>query len=164
MLFVFYGLCCARGLCATPLATPRVFGHGRRTRRTCLCGESIELSDLLEQLTVQGQSAVASFTVQTAKSIAVLPFVDMSQNQDQEWFADGLSEEILNALTRVPDLLVTSRTSAFSYKGTEKNVPTIAQELGVANILEGSNIHSPIMPFNNILFIHHNALINCHRG
>ena len=71
-------------------------------------------------------------------SIAVLPFVDMSQNQDQEWFADGLSEEILNALTRVPDLLVTSRTSAFSYKGTEKNVPTIAQELGVANILEGS--------------------------
>ena len=74
----------------------------------------------------------------TEKSIAVLPFSDLSQNQDQEWFADGLAEEILNALTRTPDLLVTSRTSAFSYKGTDKNVPTIAEELGVAHILEGS--------------------------
>lgn len=74
----------------------------------------------------------------TAKSIAVLPFADLSRDRDQEWFADGLAEEIINALTRTPDLLVTARTSAFSYKGTDKDVPTIAAELGVAHILEGS--------------------------
>lgn len=72
------------------------------------------------------------------KSIAVLPFADLSQEQDQEWFADGLAEEILNALARTPDLLVASRTSAFAYKGSDKDLRVIATELGVAHILEGS--------------------------
>ena len=72
------------------------------------------------------------------KSIAVLPFADLSQDQNQEWFADGLAEEILNALARTPDLMVSSRTSAFTYKGTDKDVSTIARELGVAHVLEGS--------------------------
>ncbi len=72
------------------------------------------------------------------KSIAVLPFADLSQAQDQEWFADGLAEEILNALARIPDLLISARTSTFAYKGSEKDVVTIADELGVAHILEGS--------------------------
>ncbi|MGI9235280.1 MAG: tetratricopeptide repeat protein, partial [Woeseiaceae bacterium] len=51
------------------------------------------------------------------RSIAVLPFVNMSSDQEQEWFADGLTEEILNSLARTPDLLVASRTSSFQYKG-----------------------------------------------
>ena len=72
------------------------------------------------------------------KSVAVLPFSDLSQNQDQEWFADGLAEEILNALARTPDLLISARTSTFAYKGTDKDIPTIAKELGVAHVLEGS--------------------------
>ncbi len=72
------------------------------------------------------------------KTIAVLPFVDLSQNRSQEWFADGLAEEILNALARTPDLMVSSRTSAFTYKDTDKDVSTIARELGVAHVLEGS--------------------------
>ena len=72
------------------------------------------------------------------KSVAVLPFADLSQNQDQEWFADGLAEEILNALARTPDLLISARTSTFAYKGTDKDIPTIAAELGVAHVLEGS--------------------------
>jgi TolB-like protein len=72
------------------------------------------------------------------KSVAVLPFADLSQNQDQEWFADGLAEEILNALARTPDLLISARTSTFAYKGTDKDIPTIAKELGVAHVLEGS--------------------------
>lgn len=72
------------------------------------------------------------------KSIAVLPFADLSESRDQEWFADGLAEEILNALARVPDLLVTSRTSSFAYKKTLKDAPTIGHELRVAHILEGS--------------------------
>ncbi len=72
------------------------------------------------------------------KSVAVLPFSDLSQGQDQEWFADGLAEEILNELSRTPDLLISARTSTFGYKGTDKDIPTIASELGVAHILEGS--------------------------
>ena len=72
------------------------------------------------------------------KSIAVLPFADLSQARDQEWFADGLAEEILNALTKTPDLLVSSRTSSFRYKGSTLDLPDIANELGVAHILEGS--------------------------
>ncbi|MEJ2534889.1 MAG: hypothetical protein P8008_05345, partial [Gammaproteobacteria bacterium] len=73
-----------------------------------------------------------------AKSVAVLPFADLSQDGDQEWFADGLAEEILNALARTPDLLVASRTSSFGYKGTSKDILQIADELGVAHVLEGS--------------------------
>ena len=72
------------------------------------------------------------------KTIAVLPFADLSQAQDQEWFADGLAEEILNALVRVPDLAVAARTSSFAYKGTNKDISEIAAELGVAHVLEGS--------------------------
>jgi len=72
------------------------------------------------------------------KSIAVLPFADLSQAQDQEWFADGLAEEILNVLAKTPDLLVSSRTSSFRYKNSSLDIPEIAQELGVAHVLEGS--------------------------
>jgi TolB-like protein/tetratricopeptide (TPR) repeat protein len=72
------------------------------------------------------------------KSIAVLPFVNMSSDQEQEWFSDGLTEEILNALARTPDLLVAARTSSFKYKGSNEDIPTIAGELGVAHVLEGS--------------------------
>jgi TolB-like protein len=73
-----------------------------------------------------------------AKSIAVLPFTDMSESQDQGWFADGLTEEILNALVRTPDLMVSSRTSSFAYRGAQTPIPRIASELGVAHVLEGS--------------------------
>ncbi len=73
-----------------------------------------------------------------SKSIAVLPFADLSQGGDQEWFADGLAEEILNSLAKTPDLLVASRTSSFRYKKSELDLPQIAAELGVAHVLEGS--------------------------
>jgi TolB-like protein len=72
------------------------------------------------------------------KSVAVLPFADLSREQNQEWFADGLAEEILNALARTPDIMVSSRTSAFAYKNTDKDLQTIARELGVEHVLEGS--------------------------
>ena len=74
----------------------------------------------------------------TDKSIAVLPFADFSRGGDQAWFADGLAEEILNALARTPDLAVSARTSSFKYKGSTLAVPQIARELGVAYVLEGS--------------------------
>ena len=81
-------------------------------------------------------SSVAEIDV--PKSIAVLPFADMSQSQDQGWFADGLAEEILNALVKVPDLQVAARTSSFQYKGSSQSIGEIAAELGVAHVLEGS--------------------------
>ncbi|HEY4302466.1 MAG TPA: TIR domain-containing protein [Candidatus Didemnitutus sp.] len=71
-------------------------------------------------------------------SLAVLPFVDMSQAKDQEYFSDGLAEELLDLLAKVPGLQVTSRTSAFAYKGKEVSLAQIARELNVAHILEGS--------------------------
>ena len=72
------------------------------------------------------------------KSIAVLPFLDMSEKKDQEFFSDGLAEELLDLLSRVPELHVAARTSAFSFKGKAEDVPTIARKLLVANVLEGS--------------------------
>jgi len=72
------------------------------------------------------------------RSIAVLPFVNMSDDKGNEYFSDGISEEILNVLARVPELHVTARTSSFSFKGEKKDVPEIARELKVRMILEGS--------------------------
>ncbi|MBT8219013.1 MAG: hypothetical protein KJP00_04280 [Bacteroidia bacterium] len=72
------------------------------------------------------------------KSIAVLPFIDLSPDKDQEYFSDGMMDEILNHLVKIEGLQVASRTSSMTYKGSTKKVGEIAQELGVANILEGS--------------------------
>ena len=72
------------------------------------------------------------------KSIAVLPFVDMSAAKDQEYFSDGLSEELLNLLSKIPELKVIGRTSSFSFKGKNEDLRTIGVKLGVAHILEGS--------------------------
>ncbi len=71
-------------------------------------------------------------------SIAVLPFADMSVKGDQEYFADGISEELLNLLAKIPNLRVISRTSAFSFKNQELEITEIAQRLSVGHILEGS--------------------------
>jgi adenylate cyclase len=71
-------------------------------------------------------------------SIAVMPFVNMSSDKEQEYFSDGMTEEILNALANVPNLAVTARTSVFSLKGQNKDIREIGQLLGVAYVLEGS--------------------------
>jgi serine/threonine protein kinase len=71
-------------------------------------------------------------------SIAVLPFADMSPGKDQEYFSDGLAEELTNALAKVPGLKVAGRSSAFQFKGRNEDVRTVGQKLNVANVLEGS--------------------------
>jgi eukaryotic-like serine/threonine-protein kinase len=85
-------------------------------------------------------STVSAVTVaaQRDKSIAVLPFVDMSENKDQEYFSDGLSDELINHLSRSPGLKVIARTSSFQFKGKNEDVRSIAGKLGVAHLLEGS--------------------------
>ena len=72
------------------------------------------------------------------KSIAVLPFADLSQARDQEYFCDGIQEEILTRLSKIRDLKVISRTSTQRFKSAPKNLPEIAKQLGVATILEGT--------------------------
>ena len=79
-----------------------------------------------------------SETQEREKSIAVLPFTNMSGDPEQEYFSDGMMEEILNQLVKIEDLQVTSRTTAMRYKTTAKSLGEIAEELGVATILEGS--------------------------
>ncbi len=74
----------------------------------------------------------------TNKSIAVLPFVDMSEKKDQEYFADGMAEEIIDLLVRIPDLKVIGRTSSFQFKGRNEDLRAIGTKLGVAYVVEGS--------------------------
>ncbi len=73
-----------------------------------------------------------------AASIAVLPFADLSPGKDQEYFSDGMAEEILNVLAKLDGLTVASRTSSFQFKGREIGIPEIAKELNVRHVLEGS--------------------------
>src|SRR5204863_10017819 len=82
--------------------------------------------------------AAASTATVDAHSIAVLPFVNMSSDKEQEYFSDGLSEELLNQLAQVPQLRVIARTSSFSFKGKDVDVAAIARALNVAHVLEGS--------------------------
>jgi TolB-like protein len=88
-------------------------------------------------------AVAAPATVPTAptiseKSIAVLPFADMSEKKDQEYFADGLSEELIDMLTKIPELRVPARTSSFYFKTRPSTLPEIAKALSVAHVLEGS--------------------------
>lgn len=76
--------------------------------------------------------------VTTQKSIAVLPFADVSPARDNEYFSDGLCEELLNVLTRVPGLRVASRTSCFAFRDKNADIPTVAERLHVTHVVEGS--------------------------
>jgi TolB-like protein/Flp pilus assembly protein TadD len=74
----------------------------------------------------------------SSNSIAVLPFVDMSPGHDQEYFSDGLAEELINDLAKVPNLKVVGRSSAFQFKGKNEDLRSVGRKLGVVNVLEGS--------------------------
>ena len=88
----------------------------------------------------QTQILPAATTAETGigNSIAVLPFANMSADEDNEYFCDGLAEELLNALSKIEDLKVAARTSAFSFKGRNAHASEIGEKLGVKNVLEGS--------------------------
>jgi TolB-like protein/Tfp pilus assembly protein PilF len=94
-------------------------------------------TDVARKAATAGSTAPVRTSV-PEKSIAVLPFVDMSEKKDQEYFSDGLAEELLNLLAQVPDLKVPARTSSFYFKGKQVTVAEIATALGVAHVLEGS--------------------------
>jgi len=92
----------------------------------------------LELPAAPNAAASSAVFAPTAHSIAVLPFLDMSEKRDQEYFSDGLAEELLDLLAKVPGLQVIARTSSFSFKGKSDDIPSIARKLNVANVLEGS--------------------------
>jgi TolB-like protein/Flp pilus assembly protein TadD len=89
-------------------------------------------------LAISKQTAAEEDPAQSDASIAVLPFVNMSDDSSNEYFSDGLSEELLNLLAKLPELHVTSRSSAFAFKGEKIDIPVVAKKLNVAHILEGS--------------------------
>jgi TolB-like protein/Flp pilus assembly protein TadD len=91
-----------------------------------------------ERAAIEQTTSAPAKLVTDDKSIAVLPFADMSPGKDQEYFSDGLSEELLNLLAKIPELRVAARTSAWSYKGKDVKIDQVGKELGVAHVLEGS--------------------------
>jgi TolB-like protein/class 3 adenylate cyclase len=94
------------------------------------------VKDLLTPVNIPQSKSMP--VVQLANSIAILPFKDLSPDGDQEWFCDGMTEQIISNLAKLPRLKVISRTSVMRYKESEKTIPEIGKELNVAHILEGS--------------------------
>ena len=84
------------------------------------------------------EQADAADEVEIDRSIAVLPFINMSDDINNEYFSDGISEELLNLLAKIPELKVASRSSAFQFKGEKIDIPVVAKQLNVAHVLEGS--------------------------
>jgi serine/threonine-protein kinase len=140
-----------------PIATTLAWYHGHRARHRVSGPELTIISVLLviagsllwwigrpSHEPAQSTASASAMTPDTAtaappeKSIAVLPFLDMSEKHDQGYFSDGLSEELIDMLTKVPDLRVPARTSSFYFKGKAEDIATIALRLHVANVLEGS--------------------------
>ena len=135
-----------------PIAVTLAWYHGHRARHR-VSGQ--ELSILIALLVVAGSvlwwvsrnthervPSVAAGSTATfnppAHSIAVLPFVDMSEKHDQEYFADGMAEEILDILAKIPQLTVIGRTSSFQFKGHTEDLRAIGEKLRAAYIVEGS--------------------------
>jgi len=96
------------------------------------------LGAIVAAFMIVSRRPTTSLTAIPENSIAVLPFVNMSEDKANEYFSDGISEELLNLLAKIPQLQVTARTSSFAFKGKEIGVPEIARTLHVANVLEGS--------------------------
>ncbi len=103
--------------------------------------ETAAIESAVEAATSQAlteQAAIEAAAAQSRKSIAVLPFINMSDDASNEFFSDGMSEELLNLLAKIPELRVTSRSSAFSYKGKDFKITDVGRDLNVAYVLEGS--------------------------
>jgi TolB-like protein/Tfp pilus assembly protein PilF len=115
---------------------------GKKLNHTIIIILSIALGFMLVDKFVlevgEATPAEEMAAVDIKPSIAVLPFVNMSDNKDNEYFSDGLSEELLNLLAKIPQLHVAGRTSAFQFKGTNQDLRVIGEMLNVANVLEGS--------------------------
>ncbi len=129
---------------ARPLAVYAVTGSAATRARTPQSRSALRRAALGAALVLATATALylarswRSSSPGLSASVAVLPFADMSPTGDQGYFADGMTEEIINALARLPDLRVVARTSAFAFKGKDADIRTIGEQLGVRNVVEGS--------------------------
>ena len=125
-----------------PEGLERIISKALEKDRNLRCQTSSEMRAEMQRLKRESDSGrrQASVEVQAPRipSLAVLPFVNMSGDREQEYFSDGLAEEVINALTKIPGLKVIARTSAFAFKGKQEDIRKIAGALGVDHILEGS--------------------------
>jgi TolB-like protein/Flp pilus assembly protein TadD len=96
------------------------------------------LGAIVAAFMIVSRRPTTSLTAIPEKSIAVMPFVNMSDDKSNDYFSDGISEELLNLLAKIPQLKVTARMSSFSFKGKELDIPEVARRLHVAHVLEGS--------------------------
>ena len=112
--------------------------HHAHVRWAAVAIGLIVLGAIVAAFMIVSRRPTTSLTVIPEKSIAVLPFVNMSDDKANDYFSDGISEELLNLLAKIPQLQVTARTSSFSFKGKEVAIPEIARTLHVAHVLEGS--------------------------
>ena len=128
------------GFCANPdcgwLFLDETKNHSRRWCRMSGCGNQAKARRYYWRMRAGGTSAAA--VLPGEKSIAVLPFANTSANAENEYFSDGMTDEIINALVQVPDLRVAARTSVSAFKGKRDDLRTIAAKLNVGTVLEGS--------------------------
>jgi serine/threonine protein kinase/tetratricopeptide (TPR) repeat protein len=108
-----------------------------RTVRRCLSKKPADRFQTMHDVKASLEEETTK-SIELQPSIAVLPFANMSGDKDQEYFSDGLAEEIISALTHIPGLKVTARTSAFAFRGKEQDITKIAEALRVSTVLEGS--------------------------
>jgi eukaryotic-like serine/threonine-protein kinase len=128
-----------RPIVARPVSPPtRIWRWSRRNPKLVATGLAGLLLGATAIWLFRGEVFRASPFNPPEKSIAVLPFLDLSEAKDQEYFCDGISEEILHALAKVDGLRVVGRTSSFSFKGKSLNVSEVGKKLNVQNVLEGS--------------------------
>jgi TolB-like protein/Flp pilus assembly protein TadD len=138
-----------RGAATVPgVALPRVqISTSGWSRRALVMGATVVIAGVVGYLAIERPWISKPATSPTAlpaafapppHSIAVLPFVNMSGDKEQEYFSDGLTEELLNSLAEINELQVAARTSAFSFKGKDTDIGTIARKLNVGTVLEGS--------------------------
>jgi len=116
----------------------RASTSGRTLNYTIIVSLAVALVYFVWESRIQTGSESFSPELNDNNSVAVLPFINMSSDPEQEYFSDGITEEVLNLLVKIPELKVTSRTSVFVFKGQSVDIPTVAEKLGVAHILEGS--------------------------
>ena len=112
--------------------------HRAHVRWAAVAIGLLVLGAIVAAFMIVSRRPTTSLTAIPENSIAVLPFVNMSEDKANEYFSDGISEELLNLLAKIPQLQVTARTSSFSFKGKEVAIPEIARTLHVAHVLEGS--------------------------
>src|SRR4029079_17849397 len=121
-----------------PVKLQAIRKYQARLRWTKVAIGLLILGAIVAGFMIVSRKPATSLTAIPEKSIAVLPFVNMSEDKANDYFSDGISEELLNLLAKIPQLQVTARTSSFSFKGKEVAIPEIARTLHVANVLEGS--------------------------